>query len=135
MLQCLKKSMTIASNVHEAELSFTLLVELLDKFLYFFAYNDDVVCITGIFFHRKFFHVFLYFFVCFFTPFHLYVEWNSVLLFWLNCWINFFFFALKVLHCRVIFFWRFRLEFTFNFGNNGEHVFLADLRHVSVWIK
>jgi len=43
MLQCLKKSMTLTSSVHEAEVSVVLLVELLDRFLYFFSYYDDIV--------------------------------------------------------------------------------------------
>jgi len=42
MLRCLIKAVSIASNVHESELSFALLVETLDVFLYFYIHHDDV---------------------------------------------------------------------------------------------
>eukprot|EP01127_Copromyxa_protea_P006007 TRINITY_DN15815_c0_g1_i1.p1 TRINITY_DN15815_c0_g1~~TRINITY_DN15815_c0_g1_i1.p1 ORF type:complete len:844 (-),score=226.43 TRINITY_DN15815_c0_g1_i1:34-2565(-) len=43
MLQCLKRSMNLVADIHESDTSFNLLVELLDRFLYFFTHHDDVV--------------------------------------------------------------------------------------------
>eukprot|EP01126_Amoeba_proteus_P057983 TRINITY_DN7433_c0_g3_i10.p1 TRINITY_DN7433_c0_g3~~TRINITY_DN7433_c0_g3_i10.p1 ORF type:complete len:389 (+),score=103.39 TRINITY_DN7433_c0_g3_i10:102-1268(+) len=43
MLQCLKKSMSLSASFPDSDFSFPLLVELLDKFLYFFVHHPDVV--------------------------------------------------------------------------------------------